>query len=34
MNSLGGLLETILSRTNIATINEVAEAVESWMSLC
>ena len=30
MNSVGELLETILSRINIADTNELAEAVESW----
>ena len=30
MNSVGELLETILSRINIADTNEPAEAVESW----
>ena len=30
MNSLDKLVETILSRTNIADTNELAEAVESW----
>ena len=30
MNSVGELVETILSRINIADTNEVAEAVESW----
>ena len=30
MNSVGELLETILSRTNIADPNELAKAVESW----
>ena len=31
MNSLGELVEIILSRINIADTNELAEAVESWM---
>ena len=30
MNSVGELVETILSRTNIADTNELAGAVESW----
>ena len=30
MNSVGELVETILSRINIADTNELAEAVESW----
>ena len=30
MNSVGKLVETILSRINIAGTNELAEAVESW----
>ena len=30
MNSVGELVETILSRLNIADTNELAEAVESW----
>ena len=30
MNSVGELVETILSRINIADINELAEAMESW----
>ena len=30
MNSMGELVETILSRINIADTNELAEAVESW----
>ena len=30
MNSVGELMETILSRINIADTNELAEAVESW----
>ena len=30
MNSVGELLETILSRINITDTNELAEAVESW----
>ena len=30
MNSAGELVETILSRINIADTNELAEAVESW----
>ena len=30
MNSVGELVETILSRINIAGTNELAEAVESW----
>ena len=30
MNSLGELVETILSRINVADTNELAEAVESW----
>ena len=30
MNSLGELVETIISRANIAGTNELAEAVESW----
>ena len=30
MNSVGELVETILSRINIADSNELAEAVESW----
>ena len=31
MNSVGELVETILSRINIAGTNKLAEAVESWM---
>ena len=30
MNSVGELVETILSRINIADTNDLAEAVESW----
>ena len=30
MNSVGELVETILSRINIADANKLAEAVESW----
>ena len=30
MNSVSELVETILSRINIADTNELAEAVESW----
>ena len=30
MNSVGELVETILSRINIADTNKLAEAVESW----
>ena len=30
MNSVGELMETILSRINIADTNELTEAVESW----
>ena len=30
MKSVGELVETILSRINVADINELAEAVESW----
>ena len=30
INSVGELVETIISRTNIANTNELAEAVESW----
>ena len=30
MNSAGELVETILSRINIADTNELAESVESW----
>ena len=30
MNSVGELVETILSRINVADTNELAEAVESW----
>ena len=30
MNSVGELVETILSKINIADTNELAEAVESW----
>ena len=30
MNSVGELVETILSRINIADTNELADAVESW----
>ena len=30
MNSVGELVEAILSRTIIADTNELAEAVESW----
>ena len=30
MNSVGELVETILSRINITDTNELAEAVESW----
>ena len=33
MNSVGELVETILSRTNIADTNEHTEAVDSWMGL-
>ena len=33
MNSVGELVETILSRINIAGTNELAEAVESWRGL-
>ena len=34
MNSVGELVETILSRINIADTNELAEAVESWRGAC
>ena len=30
MNSVGELMETILSRISIADTNELAKAVESW----
>ena len=30
MNSVGELVETILSRINIADTNELAQAVETW----
>ena len=33
MNSVDELVETILSRTNIADTNEHAEAVDSWIGL-
>ena len=33
MNSVGELVETILSRLNISDINELAEDVESWRGL-
>ena len=33
MNSVAKLVETILSRINIADSNELAEAVESWRGL-
>ena len=33
MNSVGRLVETILSRINISDTNELAEALESWRGL-